>query len=188
MHFKSTFSQNEMQFRNLWYRFSICSLEGDKLSFDYALEFGDQTYEVSFTGRIAESKLTGELESLAGGRVYTGRHALEIGLVDEIGGLREAIAFVSGTAGLDNPDIHLLPEPKDPFSGLFSSPKKPGKEDDFITLNAPSAPYIERNTWAKETEVYFINLHSIYLYRTRWKRYSIWMAGVVIVVVETMVD
>ena len=97
----------------------------------------------TFKKRVADGrgdKLTGELESLAGGRVYTGRHALEIGLVDEIGGLREAIAFVSGTAGLDNPDIHLLPEPKDPFSGLFSSPKKPGKEDDFITLNAPSAP------------------------------------------------
>ena len=48
------------------------SLEGDKLSFNYTLEFGDQTYDVSFSGEIAESKLTGELETSRGTQKVTG--------------------------------------------------------------------------------------------------------------------
>jgi len=53
-------------------RIKKVSLEGDKLSFNYALEFGDQTYEVSFAGKIAESKLTGELETSQGTQKVTG--------------------------------------------------------------------------------------------------------------------
>lgn len=48
------------------------SLEGDKLSFNYTLEFGDQTYEVSFAGEITETKLTGELETSRGTQKVTG--------------------------------------------------------------------------------------------------------------------
>jgi hypothetical protein len=53
-------------------RIKKVSLEGDKLSFNYALEFGDQTYDVSFTGKITESKLTGELETSQGTQKVTG--------------------------------------------------------------------------------------------------------------------
>ncbi len=53
-------------------RIEKVSLEGDKLSFNYALEFGDQTYEVSFIGKITESKLTGELETSQGTQKVTG--------------------------------------------------------------------------------------------------------------------
>ena len=43
-----------------------------------------------FKGRVVDSRgdrIKGDLEPLAGGRVYTGRQALEHGLVDKIGGL-----------------------------------------------------------------------------------------------------
>jgi protease-4 len=95
----------------------------------------------TFKKRVTDGrgdKLTADLESLAGGRVYSGQRALELGLVDEIGGLRDALAFVQEKAGLEDPDVHLLPEPKDPFAGLFAGPDKPDKDDEFITLDAPA--------------------------------------------------
>jgi len=48
------------------------SLEDNKLSFNYSLEFGDQTFDVSFSGEIAETKLTGELETSRGTQKVTG--------------------------------------------------------------------------------------------------------------------
>jgi protease-4 len=69
-----------------------------------------------FKGRVRASRgdrLKGDLEQLAGGRVYTGRQALERGLVDQIGGLSDAIAFASQKAGLDKYEIYPLPKPDD---------------------------------------------------------------------------
>ncbi|UCF14866.1 MAG: hypothetical protein JSW59_15765 [Phycisphaerales bacterium] len=42
------------------------NLDGDKVSFKYTLQFGDQQFDVSFEGKIAESKLTGELKTSRG--------------------------------------------------------------------------------------------------------------------------
>jgi hypothetical protein len=38
-------------------------LDGDKISFKYVAEWGDQRFDVSFEGKIAESKLSGELKT-----------------------------------------------------------------------------------------------------------------------------
>ena len=76
--------------------------------------FMEETYE-TFKRHVSDgrgNRLTGELESMAGGRVYTGRQALEMGLVDEIGGLQDALAYAAGHAGLDRYKVRLLPEPK----------------------------------------------------------------------------
>ncbi|MDA0767655.1 MAG: signal peptide peptidase SppA [Verrucomicrobia bacterium] len=98
----------------------------------------------TFKKRITDGRgdrLKGDLESLAGGRVYSGTHALEIGLVDKIGGLQDAIAHVAREAGLENAQAHLLPEPADPFAGLFSSPSSDDEDDEFIraTTAKPAA-------------------------------------------------
>lgn len=87
----------------------------------------------TFKKRITDGRgkvLKGDLESLAGGRVYSGKDALAHGLVDEIGGLQEALAWVSDKAEITNPDVKLLPEPKSQFEGLFSP--KDDKDDDEI--------------------------------------------------------
>jgi protease IV len=84
----------------------------------------------TFKKRVTDGRrkaLKGDLEPLAGGRVYSGTQALGIGLVDEIGGLTEAIAHASKAAKLKDPDVRLLPAPKAALDGLFS---KPEKEDD----------------------------------------------------------
>jgi protease-4 len=94
----------------------------------------------TFKKRVTDGRgkaLKGDLESLAGGRVFSGKDALEIGLVDEIGGLHHAIAWVSGEAKLENPEVKLLPEPKSGLEGLFAQPDK--LEDDEI-IRASLAP------------------------------------------------
>lgn len=65
------------------------------------------------------SKIKGELEPLAGGRVYTGGQALKIGLVDKIGGLTDAIALAAEKAGLTDPDVHVLPRKPEPIEVLL---------------------------------------------------------------------
>src|SRR6185503_1397081 len=45
-------------------------------------------------------KLKKPIDDLAGGRVYTGKQALELGLIDKIGTLQDAIAFVAKEAKL----------------------------------------------------------------------------------------
>ena len=49
------------------------NLDGDKVSFKIVLEFGDQKYEMNFAGKIAESKLTGELKTTRGTSKITGK-------------------------------------------------------------------------------------------------------------------
>jgi len=48
------------------------NLDGDKISFKYVRSFGDQEFETSFAGILAESKLTGELTTSRGTRKVTG--------------------------------------------------------------------------------------------------------------------
>jgi len=65
-----------------------------------------------------------KLEKLARGRIYTGLQAKELGLVDEIGTLADAIAEAKKLAGID-PAEKLekleLPKPTSPFESLFGS-------------------------------------------------------------------
>lgn len=96
-----------------------------------------------FKKRITDGRgkaLKGDLESLAGGRVYSGKEALDVGLVDEIGGLQEAIAHVSREAKLENADVKLLPEPKSPFEGLFA-PQKEKDDDEIIRASVAASGF-----------------------------------------------
>jgi protease-4 len=61
-----------------------------------------------FLGLVAERRKleAGEARRLGDGRVYTGRQALGAGLIDEIGGEREAIGWLSREYGID-PEIEV---------------------------------------------------------------------------------
>jgi hypothetical protein len=48
------------------------NFDGDKVSFKYTLTFGDQEFETSFAGKLAESKLTGEFTNPRGTQKVTG--------------------------------------------------------------------------------------------------------------------
>ena len=75
----------------------------------------DDVYEV-FKGHVQAirgSRLKKPLDELAGGRVFTGKQALELGLVDRIGGLGDAIAYVAGQAKLTGDyDVRIVPPPR----------------------------------------------------------------------------
>lgn len=80
----------------------------------WMLHFMNSTYE-TFKQRVKTGrgqKIDQDLESLAGGRVYTGRQALERGLVDKIGGLSDAIATAADKAGLTNYQVAVFPKEK----------------------------------------------------------------------------
>ncbi|WP_226634823.1 signal peptide peptidase SppA [Brevundimonas poindexterae] len=72
-------------------------------------------------GRNLPRERVGEI---ARGRVWTGAQALELGLVDELGGVTEAIAKARELAGID-PDasvrIKRFPEQQSPFEALASA-------------------------------------------------------------------
>ena len=59
-----------------------------------------------------------EVDKISQGRVWSGVDALEIGLVDEIGGLEEAIASAAELSELDDYRIISLPNKKDQFEEL----------------------------------------------------------------------
>lgn len=63
--------------------------------------------------------------ALADGRIYTGRQALKQGLVDELGGLEDAIAYIAKATGIKGePFIEKYEQPKSPWRMLLGSFKK----------------------------------------------------------------
>ncbi|MFP6584620.1 MAG: S49 family peptidase [Candidatus Hydrogenedentota bacterium] len=58
-------------------------------------------------------KLTKDLEEMAGGRVFTGKQALALGLIDEIGGLTDALEYAAELVELDDYDVRLIPRQLD---------------------------------------------------------------------------
>jgi protease-4 len=66
------------------------------------LDYVDQFY-VYFVEKVAEGRgmTEEEVRKIGGGHVYTGRRALSIGLVDQLGGLEEAIQEAKKMAGIE---------------------------------------------------------------------------------------
>ncbi|HUW84992.1 MAG TPA: signal peptide peptidase SppA [Phycisphaerae bacterium] len=68
-----------------------------------------------FVDRVVRGRgdrLKGDIEDLAGGRLYTGRQALARGLVDRAGGLADAVALAAERAGVSEYELRVLPPPK----------------------------------------------------------------------------
>ena len=73
----------------------------------------DDVYE-RFVGLVAEGRSleTQKVDDMAQGRVWVGTDALGLGLVDEIGGLREAVDYAASLAGyLSKGDYHVVTYP-----------------------------------------------------------------------------
>ena len=80
----------------------------------------------AFLERVAESrkKTTDEVHAVAQGRVWSGRDAKEIGLVDELGGLKRALDIAKEKAGFAadaRVELRILPEKKPLLEFLISS-------------------------------------------------------------------
>ncbi|MEQ9489868.1 MAG: signal peptide peptidase SppA [Alphaproteobacteria bacterium] len=83
----------------------------------------DFVYE-DFTSKVrnARGMTENQIDSVARGRIWTGRDALGAGLVDEEGGLLDAIAFARTSAGIA-PDQQVrfvdMPKPKDSWEQVM---------------------------------------------------------------------
>ncbi len=84
-----------------------------------------------FVNKVAEHRdmTPEEVEAVAGGRIWSGRDAVTVGLVDRTGGLREAVASAQRLAGIDSslaPTLKFYPGRKGMMEyilegGVFSS-------------------------------------------------------------------
>ena len=103
----------------------------------------DEIYGV-FKGHVIAGrgdKIKQPIDDIAGGRVYTGKQALAIGLVDEIGTLKDAIEFAAAEAKVAKDyELQVLPRPTNPLETLFGdlSAGAPKKDDNHLEL--PGGP------------------------------------------------
>ena len=74
-----------------------------------------------FTSKVAQGRnlTAAQVEEIARGRVWSGNDALEIGLVDEIGNLEDAIHFAEELINIPDAKLIYLPEIRDPFEVLI---------------------------------------------------------------------
>lgn len=81
----------------------------------------DRIYDV-FTSRVAEGRKMKQsmVDSIGQGRVWSGVNAIQLGLVDTLGGIQTAINIAAKKAGLTDYRITQLPEQKDPVETLLS--------------------------------------------------------------------
>jgi len=90
-----------------------------------------------FVDSVAEGRLLSrdEVHAMAQGRVWSGTEAMKRGLVDRIGGLRDAIQLAASKVGLRRSEQYEVVEyPKRPWFdfGIFSPTKVASREIDAM--------------------------------------------------------
>ncbi len=114
---------------------------------DWIMTYMTSVYE-QFKGRIMSSRgdrIVGNLEDMAGGRVFTGRQALELGLIDRLGGLSDAIKYATEKVGLDEYEVHVLPKQRD-FTDILALLMNEETEDEWeisLTPRASADPLLQ---------------------------------------------
>lgn len=83
-------------------------------------QFAERTYE-DFLKKVADGrhKTRDQIHEIAQGRVWTGRKAKEIGLVDDLGGLDRAVSAAAAKAGLVKYRTSEFPSTQDPLQKLM---------------------------------------------------------------------
>jgi protease-4 len=102
----------------------------------------DDTYH-QFVAKAAQGrKMTFEqLDKLAGGRVYTGRQAQKLGLIDEVGTLEDALASARQLANLPDdakPELLVLPKAQGFLEALIG----PLEDRDTYAPSLRSLPFL----------------------------------------------
>lgn len=84
--------------------------------------FVETTYQ-TFLSHVAEGRKMqlARVDSIGQGRVWSGVNAKNIGLIDEFGGLKEALKIAAEKAGIEKYRIKELPKQKDPFQELIKN-------------------------------------------------------------------
>jgi protease-4 len=112
----------------------------------------DEIYGV-FKGHVVAirgDKLKKPIDELAAGRVFTGKQALDLGLVDRIGSLADAISFAADEAKVSDYIVRTVPEPKNLLQRLMEQSAGGNNDPDRISMAANgnwlirmAAPYLK---------------------------------------------
>jgi protease-4 len=100
----------------------------------------DDIYD-QFKGRVAAGRgMTKEQVNVIGrGRVWTGRDALKIGLVDELGGMKDAISYAADKAGIKDQKVVYYPKVKeDKFAELIEQFEEQNESE--VKIESPELP------------------------------------------------
>jgi protease IV len=92
-----------------------------------------------FKGHVVAArgaKLKKPIDELAAGRVFTGQQALDLGLVDKIGTLEDAIQHVAGQAKLKDYEVRVYPEPKNFVEILFEELSDGNRDPNHLAFPA----------------------------------------------------
>lgn len=147
----------------------LTEMEKNKL---YSLS--EQIYK-RFVSRVAESRGISydSTRSIARGRVWTGRDAKNLGLVDVLGGLQESIDLVKARIGVPagkKVAVYVYPEPEDPFEAFVKALSGDDNENVSMGRQVQSAmqPGIEQTAlWqvlpspVKSQLTYLLHLNTI---------------------------
>lgn len=92
------------------------------MRFKKAVKRGIETVYDTFLERVAKGRnmTITEVDTVAQGRVWTGAKALEVGLVDELGGLDSAILYAANKAEVKEFSLKEYPEYKMDFKDMLS--------------------------------------------------------------------
>ena len=98
---------------------------------------------------------TAKVDELAQGRVYTGIHAKQIGLIDDFGGLQRAIQSAAAKAGLKSYELLSMPKQKDIFEQFFGTDQLQEAESKLLEkeLGKLALPYSEMKSVLKRSGV-----------------------------------
>lgn len=134
---------------------SVLSLNRKLTPEEYALVQNevDVIYQ-QFKQRVSDGRgLTKkQVEVVARGRVWTGSDAVNIGLVDKIGGLNDALAYAIKDAKIKDPVVRYYPKVKeDPFEEIFE--KISSEQQETIRIKRSKTPKIIDETLAKMAKV-----------------------------------
>lgn len=118
------------------------------------------TIYTKFTELVAHGRgmEVGYVDEIAQGRVWAGTEALEIGLVDEIGGLADAIEYAAAVSGYSDYEVVQYPKPKtqiemlmEQFGGMDAMLESPF-ENAYRNLEEVSGKMYARLPWDYEFE------------------------------------
>jgi len=98
----------------------------------------DETYE-DFVGRVAAGRgMAAEaVDEIAQGRVWAGGDAIGLGLVDELGGLTDAIQYAATMAGLEKYRLVEYPLVEPMYNRLLASLNEQGTDQDVRLQDLP---------------------------------------------------
>ena len=89
---------------------------------------------------IRGRRLKKPIDELAGGRVYTGKQALELGLVDRLGTMSDALAFAADQAKIKDYDVRVIPEPENFLEQLMEQFSGDKDKDGHVGVGAIEDP------------------------------------------------